>query len=154
MVSLGWLGKSIIAMLCFIPFGLAANIFAKHFNAKPEAMIFLWQLGSVVGMSIWFNLSGEKTGIMSPNGPLIFMLVLGLVCGTIGNVFITQAMTMYKNPGVPCAVVGSNSITMTVIGPLLALLIPTYCQHMKFDWRDMISVLLIVVAICNLASRG
>ncbi|MFC1615144.1 hypothetical protein ACFL22_01160, partial [Patescibacteria group bacterium] len=96
--NLGWVGKSVVSMMSLVPFFILFAFFYKQGLLKPEAMVFGWFLGVIVGMLMTsmgagvIKIEGFSINDLSFTGPMISMIVFGIVIGALGNLFMGQAM--------------------------------------------------------------
>ena len=146
MINIGWLEKCLIAMIIFVIFYLSANSIGRQFNTKPESIMAYYLIGSSMGIVIWLITSGQAE-ILKIAKPLIVIGLLGLILGTIANIYLIQAVIEANNPGLPSTIIGLCGVFVYIIGSLLAVILPKYFGHIKFDWLHLVGVLLIFAGI-------
>jgi len=140
-----WYMKSVVAMLLMTPFFILANAFGRLGN-KPEAMMFYWFVATFIGIGFWMVYTGQVKDLV-PNKQLMILFAIGIACGAVGNILIVQAIVESSNPGLPVAIVGTNSLVIFMLTPLLAVVAPKYFQHIRFDWISLLGILLVVGGI-------
>jgi len=144
--TLGWLGKSITASVVIIPFILLTSSFGRVFKTQPESMMFYWMLGTAMGIAIYLTSQG-KSYLLMPDTQLTILGIIGLTLGAMANILLIQAIVASPNPGIPVTIVGANSAIIFIIGPALAIFLPAYFQHIKFDAIHLTGILLTLVGV-------
>lgn len=146
-----WYLKSIVAMLLMTPFMILANAFGRMGN-KPEAMMLYWFVATFIGIGFWMVHTGQVKDLV-PNKQLVLLFLIGIACGAVSNILLIKAIVEASNPGLPVAIVGTNSLVIFLVTPLLALFVPKYFQHVRFDWISLFGILLVVGGIFLITIR-
>lgn len=150
MFELGWLGKAIVAMLCFVPFIFAFNFFSKNYGMKPEVLMVCWYIGVSIGiyLSVLLNwIPNIETKDFSLNMPVLYIILAGIVIGTPMNILIGQSALQAPNPGLPFTIINSGSVLAYMFAPVISILLPQYFEKMTFNWYQFGGIGLIVVGI-------
>lgn len=142
----GWVAKSLVATIIAVPFLLVAGVFGRVFKTSPESMIFYWLTGSAIGIAIYLKAIG-KSNLLLPNTQLVTVAIMGLIIGASANILLFQAVVASPNPGIPMTILGSNSAIAFILGPLLAIILPKYFQHMEFDIFHMLGIMLTIIGV-------
>ena len=85
LTDLGWLGKSIIGMVCIIPLMLMFNFFGKNYGVKSEALMFGWFLGVAIGIavSVWKFKIFNVSDLYTPFLPVLCIVLIGILIGIL-----------------------------------------------------------------------
>ncbi len=95
-----WFVKSVIATLSVTPTFIAIPFF-KARGIDPLIFLVWYFLGSAAGVAA-FTAAGGKTETLLPDiGPLLAIFAIGLVCGSMANGNLFQAVGIAPNPGLP-----------------------------------------------------
>ena len=146
LMNLSWLGKSVMAMFCILPMMLAFNFFGKNYGVKPEAVMFAWFAGIIIGIvfSSFRYEFFEVKNLYTPLLPILFILLLGIVIGTPGNILLAYATTGAPNPALPFTIVNSGSAIAYMLAAGLAVLLPQYFDKMEFSLINIAGIAMVV----------
>ncbi|NPE26679.1 hypothetical protein HNV12_01590 [Methanococcoides sp. SA1] len=150
--NLGWLGKSMASMLCLIPYMLFFMTFIKG-GLKPEAIIFAWLLGCVIGiLAASFGIGPIETKMFTikdlfPTTPFLIMLAIGIILGASQSLLMTYAMPIAPNPSYVSGILGLASVITISISPAIHKILPTLVEKATFNWRHLVAFILIAIAI-------
>lgn len=150
LLSMGWLGKSILGAICSIPLILIFNFFSKNYGVKPEVIISLHCLGIFLGIlsASYLGLSNTSPkDFCSPIVPVICIVVFGLLLGSITNIFLAQAISSAPNPALPFAIGGIATVSAYLLAPVLAFLLPNFFSATEFNFLNFLGILLIVAGL-------
>ena len=150
LLSMGWLGKSVLGAICSIPLILVFNFFTKNYGIKPEVVMSLHCLGIFLGIALasYFGLSGASVkDFYNPIIPAISIVVLGSLIGATTNILLAQAISSAPNPALPFAIGGIATVSAYLLAPLLAFLLPDFFSAAEFNWLNFLGILLIVAGL-------
>ncbi len=150
--NLDWFGKSLVALVSLLPLLILFNSFVKC-GAKPEAIIFVWFLGAVLGIILIplgvgiMNVPNFVLGDLAPTRTLCILLVLGMTFGTIANLLLGQAIPEAPNPAFPFAIVGSAGAVGYIIVYFISHVAPRHFDAITFSWVNFLGIVLLATAI-------
>ena len=153
-MHLGWIGKSIIAIFCFMPASIAIVFFKRNYGIKPEAMLVWYFLGITIGSGLILprpNILENKDFFL--NIPLFIMIILGIVFGTSSNTLLFQAISMASNAGLPLAIVNIHALVTFLTMIFLAWWLPGYFEKAQFHPAHLIGIILILVGVLLIALK-
>ena len=131
-------------MLSLIPVFILTGVVERHLGVKSDVIPFYYCLGTVVGVMIWLLIKSRGQELApSPGNWLV--LILGMTCGVVANIAIFKALAIAPNPGLPVAIVSTNSVFTFFLMVPLAAMWPKIFQQAQISWRHAIGLALIVV---------
>lgn len=153
-MELNWLGRAVIATMCFVPIMISAGMFSRHFGLRSEAIITWYSAGQIVTAPFLLTHFGVLNWQeMSLSKPMCVVLVMGMTLGVASNIFFFQALSTAPNPGLAMAVTNSATIIVFLITVLLAQLLPQYFSASKLDPWHLVGIVLTVTGISIIALR-
>lgn len=154
MLGLGWVAKSLIGMLCLVPFLLAIGFLGRNYQVRAEATMIWYFFGVVLGapLILWRLgiIHGSDFALTKPH---LTVLVLGMVFGVASNIYFIQAIATAPNPGLPVSIVNTASVIAFIFAPALGALLPKYFDQVKFDVYHFTGIILTVVGISLIALK-
>ncbi len=113
-----WFVKSVIATLSVTPTFIAIPFF-KARGIDPLIFLVWYFLGSAAGVAA-FTAAGGKTETLLPDiGPLLAIFAIGLVCGSMANGNLFQAVGIAPNPGLPPVIYATASMIVFLLSIIL-----------------------------------
>jgi len=149
LTDLGWLGKSIIGMVCIIPLMLMFNFFGKNYGVKSEALMFGWFLGVAIGIavSVWKFKIFNVSDLYTPFLPVLCIVLIGILIGTPANIMIAQAVPKAPNPALPFTIINASGAFAYMLAPAMAIIFPRYFDKMQFSIVNFLGVAMVVLGM-------
>ena len=158
-MNLGWLTKSFIVLICFLPFPFLFSFFGKGWGMKSESLIFAWNVGAILGMGIIsfgkFN-NFQMEDLYHPLIPLLIVVSLGFSVGTLANILYSQVLTDPNCPNLalPLAIMNSYGAWAYILAPMLAIALPKYFNKMVFTPINFIGIILVIIGMILLMYKN
>jgi len=152
LAEFGWFGKSMTAMISIVPLMVLFNFFGKY-GLKPEAIIFGWFFGVIVGIVLTsfgmglIKVDGLLPSDLAPTVPMLVMIFLGVTVGSVANMLLGQAIPISPNPALPFAIVGLASALAYVAAPIAAMTLPRYFDSVHFGWVNFVGMILLALSV-------
>lgn len=148
LLGLGWVGKSIIATLFFVPILIAMGFFGKNFGIKAEVAIICYYAGIILG-TLCLALPSRllQTQDFKPWGALTALVLMGALLGAMGNILFFNALTEAPNPSLPAAMINLAPGLVLVFSVMLAQWLPQFFVASKLGWHHICGLTLAVVGI-------
>jgi len=150
--NMGWLGKSVTAMVSIIPIMLFFNTFSK-FGMKPEVTTFTWFIGVAIGILLIptgispLKVEGLVVSDFAITKPMLIMLFLGITFGSVANILLFQAVPISPNPALPFAILGLASVIAYVLCPVAGVLLPKLFPPVSLNWVNLSGLVLLAMAV-------
>ena len=143
---MGWLAKSFIAMMAFVPGIILTEFIGRYYHIKPLLMAGVWFLGVTLGLWAWLWYTKEASGITF-SMPLFSMFIGGLIFGALVNVMLFSAILIAPNAALPVAIVNSAALVVFIATILLAVFLPQYFLRVPFSSYHFFGIILIIVGV-------
>lgn len=149
LMNLGWLGKSVTAMICIIPLMLMFNFFGKNYGVKPESLMCSWFIGVAIGIavSVWRFEVFNSVDLYTPLIPLLIVVLLGILIGTPANILLAHAVPKAPNPALPFTIVNIGSVLAYMLAPAMAILLPRYFDKIQFSLINLVGILMVAIGM-------
>ncbi len=151
---MSWIGKSVIALFCFVPIMIGIPFFERHFKVHPQVNAVWYFAATAVGIFGASVFSGmTRVQDFGFRWSVAAVALIGLVLGTALNGLVFQAASEAPSPALPFAVVNSATAVTFLVALVLAKVLPEYFTAPDFSARHFAGILLTAAGVILLSTK-
>ena len=113
-----WLLQSLIGLVFVTPAWLAIPFFREHYGVQSSVFLVWYMVGCAGMVALYLAVSAQSPGgsvastLVPSWNAVVYIMLVGLVCGGIANIAIFSAVVNAPNPGMAVAVMnGAAALT-------------------------------------------
>jgi len=152
---MNWVAQSVMAMLCLVPVTIVIPFCSKYYRVNPTLGIFWYYLGAAACMAVVVTRLDVKQVLLlcPPLSMLWIVLLVGLVFGGTANILLFTAASTAPNSGLPFAIIGGAPVISYFVAIWVARVVPSYTAQGRFDWWQLIGLLLTITGVALISWR-
>ncbi len=144
-----WMLKAFMALSLMVPLSLFMMFFQKKFGISGETFFFGWFLGVILAFALFAHTSPtmSSSDLFQPLIPFLTVVVLGIVFGGMGNVFLSQSVLQAPNPGLTWAILSIGTPLVYVATVVFGKVFSSSFPPIEFSMVNLIGIVIMSIGL-------